>query len=197
MWKKTIVLSFLLSFSQIAFGQDQPDSQSHRAPITQALHEFLAARNEGNIDMQVKYLYPEFPGISRDSTIYLMKWYLQQQQQSDSSYYMTSRSIDSVVFISDVIENDGKRYALVKYSQRVTQDYSSLKNEGGLSFAIRALLVKLKKEFGEENLNWNKETLLMEIRYQEKQYCVLDSVDNQWKFIVDPSGVEAIFKDLE
>ena len=165
--------------------------------IIEALGEFLEAQNQSNIEKQLKYIYPKFQGLTRDSTISVIRRYIEQQKKVDSTYIPTHFKLDSINFISEVIEKNGEKYALIKYSQTTSQDYSSLQDQGGASLAVSAALITLKKDLGENNVKWNKEKLAIEIYHHEKQYCILDSIDNQWKFVFDTTSVESIFEDVE
>lgn len=138
--RRVALLLFICLFVQgVVFGQDKTQE------IKTDLQGYFDLLMEKKISEALDYVHPKLMGIIGKETF--EKQYNDMFSNPQINVYFEGFGVDS---ISDILENGGSDFALVKYHFRLINDVDTAKDESGQLPAI--LLNSFKTQFGEENV---------------------------------------------
>lgn len=155
--------------------------------IYDAYKAFIQSAKSQNITNQIKLLHPGvFKVYSKDS---LIDSYTNQEQ-------ILQLQSDSLISISDIIEINGIKYSQLDYSLVYRVDFSSLKKEGGVSPVVTSTIREFKKQFGPENVKFDRKNYYIKVFTANKLYAIYESKKTGWRFIPRTREMQTVYSEI-
>ena len=153
--------------------------------LDKSLLYFIDACNEGNAEFELKMTHPKFLSFVMS---------MSEKQKVGSSREILSTGIlrhlsviEKPISISEIIENKGIKYAKIVLSGGPKISFGKYKNEESMTAVLGAMYMKLKSQYGEENVTLDKKNWILTIRNQELYlYAIYDSNIDGWQFSMTP-----------
>lgn len=173
----TVLLTTILSF--LSFGQ------TDKVDIKKTVEDYFQAMKNNVHENTIEYMHP---GIFK----YTSKDVILMGLQYKSSNELLTTIIESVDVkgVSDVLEDNGIKYALVKYSIKTIMKYTN-KNGEDINAIISMTYDFLKSQYGNENVGYDKDNSIISVSLSEVyMYAVKDPMFQGWKFLrqTDPES---------
>ena len=186
------LLIFLLTslITNTGFGQMNKDE------IKLTFEKYFESVEQKENEKTLEYIYPKlFEIYPKNKMLDAMN-----KKKADTTTDITI-SNDSIINISETFELEGIKYALIKYSFKMTMKFSETKNETESSenedFNKAELSYELLKEvYGEKNTIYNKENSTIYINVSNEMFAIKNPSYNDWKFLENKENMKPILEKL-
>ena len=174
------LVGLVLSF-QVSFGQNDD--------IKTVFNNYIKSTKSTDVREQIDFLYPkQFEYFSRDTLVTAY-----EMLQENPSVQLGE---EKLISISEIYSENGIKYALITFAQKMTLDLSAMKGEGGVDFAIQLMLKEFKNAHGEDNVVFEKEKYTVLINLTNEMYSILDPKYNDWKFLSKDDDMKSIYNSI-
>jgi hypothetical protein len=188
---KAIFIFLLTSLiTNTSFGQMNKDE------IKLTFEKYFESVEQKENEKTLEYIYPKlFEIYPKNKMLEAMN-----EMKADTTTAITI-SNDSIIHISETFELEGIKYALIKYSFKMTMKFSETKNETESSenedFNKAELSYELLKEvYGEKNTIYNKENSTIYINVSNEMFAIKNPSYNDWKFLENKENMKPILEKL-
>jgi hypothetical protein len=163
--KNLIIILLFFSFSLLF-------SQSRKEILKSDVKSYIKAINTSDFEKQLEYI-PSFvfDSISRESLLTEMK----KSNSNDES----TIELNTIFEIDTIITIDKKQYSRVNISHKITLDLSESKDKGGMDYAVSMTYKSLLKEYGKDNVTFNKESWIF---YIVSDVSIYGLKEENWTF---------------
>lgn len=190
MIKKLILYIFTLIISQSIYCQVDKEE------VKKIFEEYFTTVIQKDNEKTLEYIYPKlFDNFPKDKMLESLN------KLKADTLSVTTLENGIVENISEILEIEGIKYALVKYSFKMTLKY--LKNNGnkklmeGEKYTIADFThTMLKEKYGEKNVKYTKKTSTFEVNVSNEMYAVKDPVYKDWKFLEKKGSMKPILNKL-
>lgn len=173
------------------FGQTDKDE------IKKAFEVYFQTVEQKNNAKTLDYLYPKlFEHFPKNKMLQAMN-----RMKSDTTMITTVQN-PSVANISETMDVDGIKYALIKYTFQmtmtliVTQEESDSdepeEEENPAEFAYEML----KEKYGEENVVYDRDNNKLDTNVTNEMYAIHDPAYAGWKFLEKKDSMKPILEKL-
>ncbi len=170
--------------------------QMNKDEIKLTFEKYFESVEQKENEKTLEYIYPKlFEIYPKNKMLDAMN-----KKKADTTTDITI-SNDSIINISETFELEGIKYALIKYSFKMTIKFSETKNETESSenedFNKAELSYELLKEvYGEKNTIYNKENSTIYINVSNEMFAIKNPSYNDWKFLENKEKMKPILEKL-
>lgn len=189
--KRKLLTCLLASMLTIAaFGQTDKDE------IKRIFIDYFQTVEQRDNAKTLNYIYPEvFRHFPKDRMLEAM-----DKMKADTTTATTMG--DAVVAsISETLEIDGVKYALIRYSFRMTMtmmtadENSNIDQEENFNSADFTYEM-LKEKYGEKNVNYDREHNKLDVNVTNEMYAINAPAYKEWKFLEKKESMKPVLEKL-
>ncbi len=189
---KKVVFIFLLT----AMLSLKTQGQINNEEIKVTFENYFKTVEQKDNSQTLEYIYPKlfeiFPKVKMLEAMNEMK--------ADTTTIITI-SNDSIINISETYELDGIKYALIKYSFKMTMKILESKNdsENEIDEDINKAELTydlLKAVYGEKNIIYDKENSTLFINTTNEMFAIKNPLYKEWKFLENKENMKPILEKL-
>jgi hypothetical protein len=189
--KRKLLTCLLASMLTIAaFGQTDKDE------IKRIFDDYFQTVEQRDNAKTLNYIYPElFYHFPKERMLEAM-----DKMKADTTTAVTMDDL-SVASISETLEIDGVKYAVIKYSFRMTMiimkvdENSNNDREEDLD-STDFTYEMLKEKYGEKNVNYDREHNTLDVNVTNEMYAINAPAYKEWKFLEKKESMKPMLEKL-
>jgi hypothetical protein len=173
-----------------AFGQTDKDE------IKRIFDDYFQTVEQRDNAKTLNYIYPElFYHFPKERMLEAM-----DKMKADKTTAVTMDDL-SVASISETLEIDGVKYAVIKYSFRMTMiimkvdENSNNDREEDLN-STDFTYEMLKEKYGEKNVNYDREHNTLDVNVTNEMYAINAPAYKEWKFLEKKESMKPMLEKL-
>ena len=185
MTKSLLTLLFSIALSTIAFAQAEIDD------LKNSFEEYFQAITQKENSKALDFMHPKlFETIPREMILRGM-----ESMQADTAVVTV---IDSATInkVSETLELDGVKYALVNYSVKMHMTFVSHQSDS-VNFASEAARFTnevLTEQYGRKNVIYDQTKGTLDIKATNEMYVIKDPIYDGWKFLEKKDHMKSILE---
>lgn len=170
----------------------QTDNDDIKKTFKDYFHTVEQKDNAKTLD----YIYPKlFDHFPKDNMLQAM-----DKMKADTTTIITT-SNDSVTHISEILEIDAIKYALIKYSFKLSMTIKTAKDTTGIDGeeAINSAdytYEMLKEIYGDKHVKYDRENSKLDILATNELYAINDPIYQGWKFLEKKENMKPMLEKL-
>jgi len=181
--KQTITIIILV----LTFGLQSAMAQ--KKEITETFSNYIEATKSDNLEEQLKFFHPQlFIFFPKDTFLLALEMI--------KANPMVKVGNERLISISEVYIENGSQYALLTFNQEMSMNMSNMKNQGGSDYAISLMIDDFKRQYGEENVNFDEKLYKVEIMMTNEFYAIFDPKLKTWKFLPKDEDSKSIIEQI-
>ena len=187
--KRLMTFLMVTMLSVTAFGQIDKDE------IKKSFDKYFQTVEQKDNAKTLDYIYPKlFENFPKDRMLEAM-----DRMKADTSIVITMDNA-SVKSISETLELDGIKYALIKYTFIMTMTFVTTGDEaertGEDVNSVDFTYEILKEKYGDKNVVYDRNNSKIHINVANEMYAINDSAYKDWKFLEKKDSMKLILEKL-
>lgn len=149
---------------------------AQKSDIETTFNNYIDATHSDDVSEQLEYFYPQmFDFVPEDQMLEGLK------RTKETNKIKIGN--EKLISISEIYEEEGGKYALLSYRVELTLNAADLKGQEGGEEAAMDMKDAYEEEHGAENVNFNEDTYVFNLIFNNTLYAILDNDIGSWKFL--------------